>query len=113
MWFPIRPVLLALTVCLLANDGSEAQVSCQRNGYQTSCTNGQIFRQYGNVTEDNQGRSWQHYEHQTYGSDGTIYHHSGNQAYDNRGNYWQHYGDVTYGSNGTVCRRLGNSMHCN
>jgi hypothetical protein len=109
----IETMLVALAMCVVVNSGANAQVSCQRNGYQTSCSNGQIFHQYGNITQDNYGHSWQNYEHETYGSDGTIYHHYGNQTYDNRGNYWQHNGGLTYGSNGTVCRRFGNSIHCN
>ena len=106
-------VTLALASWLTTNSTLIAQVSCQRYGNQTSCTNGQIFQHHGYQTLDNYGNSWQHYDHQTYGSDGSIYHHYGNQTYDNRGNYWQHYGNLTYGSNGTTCRRFGSMLHCN
>lgn len=110
---PVPVVMLAFSMVWILGNSASAQVSCQRYGYQTSCTNGQIFHQYGNVTADNYGHSWQHYEHQTYGSDGTIFHRYGNQTYDNRGRYWLHNGEVTYGSNGSACRRFGSSMHCN
>jgi hypothetical protein len=104
---------IGLAVWLTLTGAGGAQISCQRYGNQTICSNGQRLQQNGNQTYDNYGNSWQHYQYRTYGSDGSIYSRSGDQTYDNRGNYWVHQGDVTRGSNGTVCRQFGSSLHCN
>ena len=70
---------LTIAAALFAT-ATMAQVSCQRYGNQTSCTNGQIFHHYGSQTIDNLGNTWQHYDHQTDGCNGTRYTHYGNQT---------------------------------
>ena len=84
---------IAIVLWLGLNGASSAQVSCQKIGQQTYCSNGQVLQRFGNTTYDGQGHAWQQSGDRTYSSDGTTYQRSGNQILDNKGNSLQRFGN--------------------
>jgi hypothetical protein len=91
---------------LAASTGvADAQISCQKVGSQTYCSNGQAFQRFGTTNYDGQGHAWQQSGDRTSGADGTTYRRSGSQIYDSKGNSLQRFGDQTYRSDGTVYRK--------
>src|SRR5215475_6169736 len=75
----ITAIILVLGLGLA--DTSRAQVTCQKVGAQTYCTNGQVLQRFGNTTYDGKGHAWQE---------------TGNNTRNNTGN------NTTTGSNGTI-----------
>ena len=81
---------------------SSAQVTCQKIGAQTYCSNGQVLQRFGNTTYDGKGRAWQETRTNTTGSNGTVYQQSRNQISDNKGAVFQQFGNQAVRSNGSV-----------
>ena len=102
---------IAIVLWLGLTGASSAQVSCQKIGQQTNCSNGQVLQRFGNTTYDGQGHAWQQSGDRTYGSNGTTYQRSGNQILDSTGNSLQRFGTQTFRSDGTVYQKSGNGAN--
>ena len=118
----ITAVILVLGLGLA--DTSRAQVTCQKVGAQTYCTNGQVLQRFGNTTYDGKGHAWQETgnntrnntnnntsNNTTTGSNGTIYQQSGSQISDNKGAVFQQFGNQTFRSNGSVYLNSGSGAN--
>jgi hypothetical protein len=118
----ITAIILVLGIGLA--DTSRAQVTCQKVGAQTYCSNGQVMQRFGNTTYDGKGHAWQETGNNTRnntrnntsnttttGSNGTIYQQSPNQISDNKGAVFQQFGNQTVGSNGSVYLNSGSGAN--
>jgi hypothetical protein len=106
-------LIIAIVLWLGLTGASSAQVSCQKIGQQTNCSNGQVLQRFGNTTYDGQGHAWQQSGDRTYSSNGTTYQRSGNQILDSTGNSLQRFGNQTqtFRSDGTVYQKSGNGAN--
>ena len=73
---------IAIAIWLGLAGASSAQLSCQKIGQQTYCSNGQVLQRFGNTIYDGKGHAWQELGDRTTSSDGTTYQRSGNQILD-------------------------------
>jgi hypothetical protein len=102
---------IAIAIWLGLTGASGAQVSCQKIGQQTYCSNGQVLQRFGNTISDGKGHTWQESGDRTTSSDGTTYQRSGSQILDSKGNSLQRFGNQTLRSNGTVYQNSGNGAN--
>ncbi len=103
---------VAMAVLALVQPAVAQNVTCNKVGSQTYCSNGQTFFQSGNVTIDNQGHVWNNFGNQTLGSQGDLYTRQGNQTFDNRGNSWNVIGNQQVGPSGNKCVQIGSQVYC-
>jgi hypothetical protein len=108
----MRGIIIAIVLWLGAVGISSAQVTCQKVGQQTYCTNGQVLQRFGNTTYDGKGHAWEEQSgNRTTGSNGTVYQQSRNQITDNKGAVLQQFGNQTVRSNGAVYLDSGNGAN--
>jgi hypothetical protein len=112
--------VVVLVLGLVLADTSSAQVTCQKVGAQTYCSNGQVLQRFGNTTYDGKGHAWQETDNSarnnisnntTTGSNGTIYQQSRSQISDNKGAVFQQFGNQTVRSNGSVYLNSGSGAN--
>ena len=111
--FEIGGFAVLMVAAVIAQGAAAGNVTCNKLGNQTHCSDGSTVTRQGNFAYDEKGNSWRKMGNFTHGSDGTTYNRIGNFTFDNKGNSYNRIGNYTFGSDGSSCNEIGDQVHCN